>query len=161
MKIFNDDCVYVQLNDIAYLNSFDLPIPASIYMKVFGRGVTIINNGNRYNFVRFDDESEIDFFKGLDWMIDYDEVKNLSCDEIGSMCMEVAREQTQIVEAYNDMPVDEKRCHSNMINKCQLLEFKFYSLRDFLWFKQGNIHMTLPEGIDYPKGYCKKKVFGV
>ena len=90
-------------------------------------------------------------------MIDYDEVKDLSCDEISNLCMEVAKEQSQIVAAYNDMPTDERRCCGNMINKCQLLEFKFFSLRDFLWFKQGNIHMILPDGIDYPKGYSKKK----
>ena len=63
MKIINSDSAYVQKNDIAYLNSFDLPIPFSIFMKVFGNGVTIINDSNRYDFVKFDEESEIEFLK--------------------------------------------------------------------------------------------------
>ena len=78
MKIITNDSAYVQKNDIAYLNSSDLPIPASIFMKVFGNGVTIINDSNRYDFVKFDEESEIEYFKGLDWMINYNEVKDLS-----------------------------------------------------------------------------------
>ena len=56
MKIITNDSAYVQKNDIAYLNSSDLPIPASIFMKVFGNGVTIINDSNRYDFVKFDEE---------------------------------------------------------------------------------------------------------
>ena len=34
MKIITDSAVYVQKNDIAYLNQTDLAIPASIFMKV-------------------------------------------------------------------------------------------------------------------------------
>ncbi len=82
MKIITNDSAYVQKNDISYLNLSDLPIPASIFMKVFGNGVTIINDSNRYDFVKFDEESEIEYFKDLDWMIDYNEVKDLSEDEI-------------------------------------------------------------------------------
>ena len=33
MKIFRNDAVYVQKNDIAYLNNTDLSIPASIFRK--------------------------------------------------------------------------------------------------------------------------------
>lgn len=32
-----------------------------------------------------------------------------------------------------------------MVTKCDLLEFKFYSLRDILWLKQGHISIKLPE----------------
>ena len=35
MKIITDNAVYVQKNDIAYLNQTDLAIPASIFMKIF------------------------------------------------------------------------------------------------------------------------------
>jgi hypothetical protein len=93
VKIINSDSAYVQKNDIAYLNSFDLPIPFSIFMKVFGNGVTIINDSNRYDFVKFDEESEIEFFKGLDWMIDYNEVKDLSEDEIIKLAKNIEKER--------------------------------------------------------------------
>ena len=54
MKIITDSAVYVQKNDIAYLNQTDLAIPASIFMKVFGSGIVIIDDSNRYEFVEFD-----------------------------------------------------------------------------------------------------------
>ena len=42
MKIINSDSIYVQKNDIAYLNLSNLPIPVSVFIKVFGNGATII-----------------------------------------------------------------------------------------------------------------------
>ena len=55
------------------------------------------------------------------------------------------------------MSEEERKKHTDMVTKCDLLEFKFYSLRDVLWFKQGHISMELPEGIDYPEGYDQEK----
>ena len=155
MKIITNDSAYVQKNDIAYLNSSNLPIPASIFMKVFGNGVTIINDSNRYDFVKFDKESEIEYFKDLDWMIDYDEVKDLSEDEIIKLAEETKEEQRKIATTFNSMDEEEKDNHTDMIIKCNLLEFKFYSLRDVLWFKQGHIPMKLPEGYAQEKSIKK------
>lgn len=157
MKIITNDSAYVQKNDISYLNLSDLPIPASIFMKVFGNGVTIINDSNRYDFVKFDEESEIEYFKDLDWMIDYNEVKDLSEDEIIKLAESIGEEQNKIATTFNSMPEEERKNHADMVTKCDLLEFKFYSLRDVLWFKQGHIPMELPEGVDYPEGYAQEK----
>lgn len=144
-KIINSDSAYVQKNDTAYLNSFHLLIPFSIFMKVFGNGVTIINDSNRYDFVKFDEESEIEFFKGLDWMIDYNEVKDLSEDEIIKLAKNIEKEREKIATTFNSMSKKEKNQHIDMVTKCDLLEFKFYSLRDILWLKQGHISIKLPE----------------
>ncbi len=157
MKIITNDSAYVQKNDISYLNLSDLPIPASIFMKVFGNGVTIINDSNRYDFVKFDEESEIEYFKDLDWMIDYNEVKDLSEDEIIKLAESIGEEQDKIATTFNSMAEEERKNHADMVTKCDLLEFKFYSLRDVLWFKQGHIPMELPEGVDYPEGYAQEK----
>ena len=155
MKIITNDSAYVQKNDIAYLNSSDLPIPASIFMKVFGNGVTIINDSNRYDFVKFDEESEIEYFKDLDWMIDYNEVKDLSEDEIIKLAESIGEEQDKIATTFNSMTEEERKNHADMVTKCDLLEFKFYSLRDVLWFKQGHIPMKLPEGYAQEKSIKK------
>ena len=157
MKIITNDSAYVQKNDISYLNSSDLPIPASIFMKVFGNGVTIINDSNRYDFVKFDEESEIEYFKDLDWMIDYNQVKDLSEDEMIKLAESIGEERDGIANSFNSMSEEERKKHTDMVTKCDLLEFKFYSLRDVLWFKQGYISMELPEGIDYPEGYDQEK----
>jgi hypothetical protein len=145
MIIFKSKCVYVQKNDLGFLNSADIAIPASIYSKVFGSGYTIINDNNRYDFVKFDEDSEIDFFKGLDWMINYDKVKDLSEEEINKLLVSIAEENDSVVKKYNAMSPEERAKHPDMAQRCDQLEFKFYSLRDVLWFKQGHITMELPE----------------
>ena len=52
MKIFNTENgvkkVYVQMNDIMMLNQTDMPIPTSIYEKVF---TGIVDDSNRMDFV--------------------------------------------------------------------------------------------------------------
>ena len=157
MKIITDNAVYVQKNDIAYLYSSDLEMPVSVFMKVFGKGDTIIDDSNRYDFVKFEDESDREFFKGLDWIIDYNEVKNLSEEQIVGLLNNIGDAQQKVVITFNSMSEEERRAHSDMVTQCELLEFKFYSLRDILWFKQGHISMKLPEGIDYPDGYSQEK----
>jgi hypothetical protein len=145
MKVIYDNCVYVQKNDIAYLEASDLPIPASVFTRVFGNGITIIDDRNRYDFVLFKEKAEIDFFKGLDWMVDYNELKNLSEEEIIKLAENTNKERDEIVLTYNSMPVEERQKHGDMVTKCDLLEFKFYSLRDILWMKQGHISINIPK----------------
>ena len=145
MKVIYDNCVYVQKNDMAYLEASDLPIPASVFTRVFGNGITIIDDRNRYDFVLFKEKTEIDFFKGLDWMVDYNELKNLSEEEIIKLAENTNEERNEIAATYNSMPVEERQKHSDMVTKCDLLEFKFYSLRDILWMKQGHISINIPK----------------
>jgi len=152
MKIITNDKAYVQKNDIGYLNSTDLPIPASIFIKVFGGGITIIDNSNRYEFVEFNEKSEVEFFKNIDWMIDYYEVKDLNEEEIISYAENIGKEQQEIARTFNSMSLEDKKKNADMITRCKLLEFKFYSLRDYNWFRKGHISMKLPDGIDYPEG---------
>ena len=145
MKIINKDTAYVQKNDIAFLNSTDLPIPASVYLKVYSNNITIIDESNRYDFVKFDEQSEIEYFKGLDWIVDYGEVKDLSEDDIIKLANSIIEEREKIATSFNTMAEKEKEKHTDMITKCDLLEYKYYSLRDILWFKQGHIAMNIPK----------------
>lgn len=164
MKIINDTKVYVQKNDIAFLNQSDLPIPASIFMKVFGNGIVIIDDSNRYEFVEFTEPNEIEFFKGINWMIDYNEVKNLSEEETIELGQTIAQEKNKIAERFNSMKPEDREKNMNMVSQCELLDFKMYSLRDVLWFKQGHLAMELPDDIEYPSDYQKptpKKEKGV
>ncbi len=74
MKIITDNEALVQLNDLGFLQSTDLAIPDSIFSKVFGNEITIIDDRNRNNFVRFTEVKDIEYFKQLDWMVDYNEI---------------------------------------------------------------------------------------
>lgn len=88
MKIFNvengKEKVYVQMEDLMFLVHYDLNtgIPASIFDKVFSGGALFVSDHNRFEFVSFDEEHEIAFFKKLDWMVDYKEYRTKSFDEM-------------------------------------------------------------------------------
>ena len=157
MKIITDNAVYVQKNDMIYLNQSDLEIPTSIFMKVFGGGVVIIDDRNRYEFVEFNAPEEIEFFKGIDWMIDFNKVKDLSEKEIIAFGQSIAEERNRIAQKLNSMTQEEIKENMNMVSQYELLDFKMYSLRDVLWFKQGNIKIELPEGVTLPADFKQEK----
>lgn len=155
IKIITNDEVYVQKNDLAYLYSSSLPIPSFIYNKLLESIEGFIDDSNRYDFVKFEEKSEIEYFKGLEWMIDYNEVKDLSEEETTELLESIANEHETIAQKYNSMS-DEERMHNiEMFNQCDRLEFKFNSLRDILWFKQRNIFMKLPN--DYSNTSIQEK----
>ena len=153
MKIFTANSVYVQKNDIAYLNQTNLAIPASIFMRVFGN----IDDSNRYDFVEFDAPEEVQFFKGIDWIIDYNEIKDLSEGEIVALGQSIAEDKNSIAQRFNSMTLEERKENMNLKSQCELLDFKMYSLEDFLLFKQGRLKMKLPGYVDLPVGFEQDK----
>lgn len=99
MKIITDRAVYVQKNDIAFLNQTDLDIPASIYLKAFGNSpTTIIDDSNRFDFLKFDDEREIEYFRNLEWIIDYNEVKDLDEEQLMEIGQSIAQTKNGIAK---------------------------------------------------------------
>ncbi len=145
MKIITDTAAYVQKNDLAYyLTNVDYDVPASIFMKAFGNGIVIVDDRNRYDFVKFEEENEIEFFKQIDWIIDYNEVKDLSEQEFIAMGNQIIDEQNKIARTFNEMSETERQEHLDMVSRHELLNFKLYSLRDILWFKRGTLKMKLP-----------------
>lgn len=149
MKIVTGDKVYVQKNDIAYLNQTDLPIPASIFMKVFGAGIVIIDDRNRYEFIEFTEPEEMEFFKKLDWMIDYNKVKDMSEDELIELGKSMAEKSNEIAEKYNAMSQEKRKQNQNLVVEHELLEFKMHSLKDIIYFKRGELKIKLPEEISH------------
>ncbi len=158
MKIITDNAAYVQKNDIAYMNQTDLVIPASIFMKAFGNVTVIVDDSNRYEFVTFEEPEEIEFFKGIDWMINYNEVKDFSEEEIIALVQSIAEEQNNIAQRFNSMTPEERIENMDMVSQHESLDFKMNSLRDVLWFKQGHIKMKLPESVNLSVRLNKKKV---
>lgn len=157
MKIITDNAIYVQKNDMVFLNQTDLSIPVSIFMEVFGKGVTVINDSNRYEFIKFEEKEEIDFFKEMDWIIDYNLLKDLTEEEIITLGQETIYKKNEIAKKFNELSMAERKNNMHMVEESERLDFKIYSLRDLLWFKQGHLSFDLPEGVDYPKDYKVKE----
>lgn len=150
MKIITNNKAYVQLNDISYLlRSTDL-IPASIFEKCF-LDIFICTDQNRYEFMEFDTKEEIEFFKNLDYSVDYLELKDLTEEEIIQYGISLAERRNEIAKKYNAMSDSDKEKNLDMVTQCELLDFKILSVRDVLWFKQGHLKMYLPDGIEYPE----------
>lgn len=147
MKIITNDAIYVQKNDIGYLNQTNITIPASIFMKVFGKGIVIIDNSNRYEFVKFEDQKEIEFFKGLDWIINYEDVRYLDEKEILKSGETISQEINNIAKTFNKMSEKEMAVNMDMVDEYELLKYKLYSLRDVLDFTRGELKFNLPEGV--------------
>ena len=72
MKIFHEEdgrnVVYVQVDDILFIvkNLGDMLIPASICCKVFCNDGATITCSNQYDFIKFNSDLEISFFKKLE-----------------------------------------------------------------------------------------------
>lgn len=153
MKIFINNAVYVQKNDIIYLNSCTLPIPCSIFDKAYNKEINIIDNNNKYEFIKFDQADEIEFFKNLSWIINYDDVKNLSDELIIKEDEKICIERNNIAIKWNELEEKEKEKNKNMILECELLDYKMDSLKTIFWFRKGKVKMILPEGVNYPTNY--------
>ena len=73
MKIFNEEkskrVVYVQRNDLAMLDASSLVVPGSCLIT------GLVDDSNRYDFVRFEDPRVVEFFEGIDWIVDFKSLK--------------------------------------------------------------------------------------
>lgn len=159
MKIITENKAYVQLNDLSYLMKFmeGNPIPASIIEDVFN-GIFICSNENRYDFREFNKPEQIEFFKKLDYSVDYMELKDKSEEEIMAYGDSIAKMANSIANTANELIKRGRSVPIELTSKYEQLEFKLLSVRDFLWFKQGNLKMKLPK-INDSKTETKKGLF--
>lgn len=159
MKIITNEAVYVQMNDLGFLYHTNLAIPSSVFNKVFvGDGIFIINDSNRYDFVKFDVEDDIKFFKDLDWIVDYSSLKDLDESQIIELLKETAEKQNDIAQKYNSMNDEERIKNEDMFDESEKLVFKYNSLMYVGWLKQEGIEcFDLPDGLEYPNS-CEKSL---
>jgi hypothetical protein len=158
MKIITKGGVYVQKKDIYFLKQSNLIIPSSIFMKILRKKITLIDDieKSKNDFVKFTNLEEIEFFSGIDWMIDYYEFKDLLEDEIIELEQVILGEMEEIAGKFNAMTENKKKDNINMFFQFRLLDFKINSLREILDFKKGSIFIRLPSKVEYPISYDNK-----
>lgn len=167
MKIITKEKAYIQKKDIANLMStmeaFSLSCPMSVFNQFFSE-VFICTQDNMYDFVEITDKASIDFFKKLDYILDYDEVKDLTEEEIIKLGQSINDEINILIKKFDSMSIQEKNKEFNRMKKqSKIKEYKMYDIRDFLWLKQGHLNFKLPSDIEYSKEYnnSKKKNKGI
>lgn len=78
MKVFKDGKVYVNKNDLLILRKSQYQVPESVFG---GRESNLILLGIEKDvFLEFSDEKDIEFFKKIDWIVDYDSVRDLNME---------------------------------------------------------------------------------
>ena len=150
MKIVTFNGIYVLRKDIEFLNQIELVVPASIYLKRYECDGLLPEDNDAYKFVKFKSSREIDYISKLDWLIDYDEVKNLTEEEIKKMGCQIGYQQNELIEKYNAMSEEEQKRNLDMVKQIKILYYKLCMLRDILWFKKGALDIKLPLGVEKP-----------
>ena len=154
MKLFHTEngkeTVYVQMQDIMQLNQSDMPIPESIYTKVF-TGITIVNDSNRFDFVSFDEEHEVKFFKELEFVIDYDQYKELTDEQLGEKGQKLVMKANEIAEKWNSMSSDEREQNSNLFQEHENIEYMLNFLSEIYAIKHGKRSMPFPDFVKLPE----------
>lgn len=78
MKVFKDGKLYVNKNDLLILRKSQYQVPESVFG---GRESNLILLGIEKDvFLEFTDEKDIEFFKKIDWIVDYDSVRDLNME---------------------------------------------------------------------------------
>ena len=148
MKIFNKEDekekVYVQLNDIMELIDTDMSIPASIVDAVFGTKMLIVDDSNREDFVEFDKKEEVEFFKSIDWIVDYKKYRDLSKEELETLIEDIVSELGVIANKYNSLSIEEKKANVELCEKYRLLYYKLGEIKQILYMKSGDYNSKLP-----------------
>ena len=141
MKVFTKDSVYVHEKDIAFLMSIGYQVPLSVYEHITGKKIVVGNNRNGYDMYFFCEPEEIDFFKGLDFIVDYYDVKDYTVSEINGLMNKELRKMDEVNNNKKDKPYNELFNDSDLIaHKCSSL------LKDAIWAIKGLITIDIGSG---------------
>lgn len=140
MKIFNkvekQEEVYVQYDDLLVLYNSGVYVPASIYDKVFTNDF-VVDDNNRFDFVKFTDKDAIEFFKYVDWIINYDDLNKMNPYELNRYYLNTINESNNILR-------NKKMSFDDIEYEQELLYYKAYSIKTFYLAKYGNLEIDFP-----------------
>ena len=142
MKIFNEEkskkVVYVQRNDLAMLDSSSLVIPGSCLIT------GLVDDSNRYQFVRFEDPRVVKFFEDLDWIVDFKSLKGKDDEVFADRYNDVVGEMNEIAVTYGEMSESERKENEGLVERYELLEYKKNSICEIYDALNGRIDMPFP-----------------
>lgn len=142
MKIFNEEkskkVVYVQRNDLAMLDASSLVVPGSCLIT------GLVDDSNRYNFVRFEDPRIVQLFEELDWVVDYKSFRGQDDEVFADAYNEVVSEMNSIAQSYNGLLEFERKDHQDMLERYELLEYKKNSICSIYDALTGKVKMPFP-----------------
>lgn len=158
MKLLINKKMYVQVKDILFiiklLPKIDIEYPKSFLIKVLDK-TYIKDEKNKYEFIEFETQEEIDFFKKLDFIIDYKDYKKISYDKMNKYIQDIGNELNILSDKYHDLNEEEQNKKYDKYNT--LFEKKYYkmeSIRELYKIKTGKLQIDIPS-----KAKKLKKIF--
>lgn len=153
MRIVRDGVVYLQIRDVSYLlNTRKLELLknesfAFVFREACGeKEFFIVDGDNLNNFIAFRTPESIDYLKSIDDIVDYDEIKDLDCEEMDALRVCIINEKNEIASKVNMMSEEEQNEHPELFIRYRTLATKYQSLKDVYRFKRGKAKLVLPEG---------------
>lgn len=132
----NEDVVYVQKKDLKLLNQLLDEMPVSIYFRIADNGITCYNS-EEYEFIDLSEREEILFLNATDWIMDYNQIIQLSKEEMESLIESIQDKLKNIQSSCIDLSnYKESKKKEKMIQK-QLLQNQLEDLIEILNIKMG------------------------
>lgn len=148
MKIIRDKVAYIQREDLVFMihsGLLDYDFLKSIIEKMAIVQKISINNSNRFEFVKFTDPKDVEFLKGITFLVEYDELKDLSLEEMYSLGEEILRTRNEKAERFNRMSTTLREQNKRLIEEILNLDNKIRSLTSTIYFIKSSGKM--PFGI--------------
>lgn len=147
MKISTKDAIYVQKKDLEFLKFQARALPSSINQKIFENSMLDLDDYDKYDFLMFENEEDIEFFKSLDWLIDYTEIKDLENDELRQIGENLVKRNDEVAKKlYSIEEKDES--YKSTIQEYMLLSYQITTLSDISDMNNGMLKIKLPNTND-------------
>lgn len=156
MKILTETGIYIQMQDLYYLEATNLKIPMTIFSKSFGSNLVFQDNMSKYKFIKFTRISDVDFLNQLNFLIDYNTLKTLTDKELNIYLNKIKEKRDVIIKRINSMNKWEKMKNQKIIDERNDLDYKINSLYDYILYRNGKLFYKLPKEVR--KNEYKKKI---
>ena len=160
ISIQGDECIKIIRNGVAYIQVLDFQrllekekfeiLTSEVFPILFREAskdsdMFIICKDNENDFIEFRNPKSVEFLTSFEEIVDYDEIKDLSYEEMDALRVCIINEKNEIASKVNMMSAEEQKQHPELFERYNTLSSKFMSLNDVYWFKRGKVKLVLPD----------------
>ena len=157
MKVFVNNKVYVSNHDIKFLLSEHYAMPLSVLLEIDDKFIEDYDKllGSRiHDFMSFTSEEAKEYFKGLDFIIDYNEFKDKTIDEL-----KFEQKIYEIHRKYTESTYPALNGNNTRNTDIELAKYGHivYSIGEIINYKEGTLRFNIPR--QYSKDDIKRLNF--
>ena len=148
MKYVKHKSVYVQSYVVGFiLNDLDVS-PAAIVSEIFenGRTSALFLAQDAFSFIEFKNADSVGWLKEQDWILDFDEYKVKSVQELQSLYKECYEKYRAEIKEFNAKDEPYRLEHfQEFSDKAQKEEIKISALNSLIYYVEHNHEWPRPE----------------